>query len=36
MADASRLVLGGPQLLYVLLFSAICVAAAAANSKVLF
>ena len=26
MADASRLVLGGPQILYVLLFAAICVA----------
>src|SRR6202162_1261364 len=26
MADASRLVLGGPQILYVLLFSAICIA----------
>ena len=26
MADASRLVLGGPQLLYVLLFAAICIA----------
>src|ERR1700710_854594 len=26
MADASRLVLGGPQVLYVLLFAAICVA----------
>src|SRR5580704_11198242 len=26
MADASRLVLGGPQVLYVLLFSAICIA----------
>ena len=26
MADASRLVLGGPQVLYVLLFAAICIA----------
>ena len=26
MADASRLVLGGPQILYVLLFAAICIA----------
>ena len=26
MADASRLVLGGPQFLYVLLFAAICIA----------
>jgi hypothetical protein len=26
MADASRLVLGGPQVLYVLLFAVICIA----------